>query len=45
MNSSTSLVDAFLSQLQGAPLDQLSQQLGTDHGVFRLAFRLTPACE
>ncbi len=35
MNSSTSLVDAFLSQLQGAPLDQLSQQLGTDHGQTR----------
>ena len=32
MNTSASLVDAFLSQLQGAPLEQLSQQLGTDPG-------------
>ena len=37
MNTSASLVDAFLSQLQGAPLDQLSQQLGTDHGQTREA--------
>lgn len=37
MNTSNSLVDAFLSQLQGAPLDQLSQQLGTDHGQTREA--------
>ena len=37
MNTSSSLVDAFLSQLQGAPLDQLSQQLGTDHGQTREA--------
>ena len=37
MNTSTSLVDAFMSQLQGAPLDQLSQQLGTDHGQTREA--------
>lgn len=37
MNTSTSLVDAFLSQLQGAPLDQLSQQLGTDHSQTREA--------
>ena len=37
MNNPNSLVDAFLSQLQGAPLDQLSRQLGTDHGQTREA--------
>ena len=37
MNTSNSLVDAFLSQLQGAPLNQLSQQLGTDHSQTREA--------
>lgn len=37
MNTSTSLVDTFLSQLQGAPLEQLSQQLGTAHSQTREA--------
>ena len=31
MNASTSLVDELLAQLQGAPLQQMSQQLGTSH--------------
>ena len=30
MNDSPSLVDQLLSQLQGAPLQQMAQQLGTD---------------
>ena len=30
MNTSSSLVDDLMAQLQGAPLQQLSQQLGTD---------------
>lgn len=30
MNTSSSLVDDLMAQLQGAPLQQLSQQMGTD---------------
>ena len=30
MNASSSLSDELMSQLQGAPLQQLAQQLGTD---------------
>ena len=29
MNSPASLVDALMAQLQGAPLQQMAQQLGT----------------
>ena len=30
MNASSSLVDELMSQLQGAPMQQMAQQLGTD---------------